>query len=136
MNMRFLKKSILLYFTILSSCGLTQIKTGFDTDSVYDRLFIEKVPEFPGGLSAMYKFVSNNLQIPIDDGIYYGKVYLSFIVGTDSMLSDFRILKGTNTKFDAEVVRVFKMMPKWSPGSESGKAVRCRMVYPISVHIK
>ena len=30
-----------------------------------------------------------------------------------------------------EAIRVVKAMPKWTPGKQQGKVVRCRRTYPV-----
>jgi len=73
---------------------------------------VEKMPEFPGGQSAMYQFLSNNLKYPAiakEVGIS-GKVYVAFVVEKDGSLTDIKVLKGIGGGCDKEAIRVNQML--------------------------
>ncbi len=94
---------------------------------------VEQMPEFPGGVESLKKYLSQNLKYPANarkSGIT-GKVFTSFVVQEDGTLADFKVNKGVSEEIDAEAMRVIKSMPKWTPGYQSGKAVSVRYTLPI-----
>ena len=94
---------------------------------------VEDMPQFPGGNEARIKFLMDNIRYPQtakDNGVQ-GTVYSTFQIGADGRISDVRILRGLGNGLDEEAVRVIKLMPKWKPGMQSGKAVRVQFNMPI-----
>ncbi|MGB3779363.1 MAG: energy transducer TonB [Tunicatimonas sp.] len=105
-------------------------------EEVSDEIFmvVEDQPEPEGGLSAFYTFVSKNMKYPSQArrmGIE-GKVFVQFVVGKDGTLTDVKAVKGIGAGCDDEAVRVVKSAPKWKPGKQRGKAVKVRMIIPIT----
>lgn len=97
-------------------------------------VYVEEMPEFPGGDEARIKFFSKNMIYPViakQTGIQ-GNVYLTFIVEKDGSISNIKILRGIGGGCDDEAVRVVKEMPKWKPGRQNGENVRVRCNMPIS----
>ena len=97
-------------------------------------IFAETQPSFPGGLEAFYRYVSQAVNYPqsaIRRSIS-GKVFVEFVVDRDGSLSDLKVIKGIGGGCDEEALRVIKNSPRWNPGKQRGKAVRVRMVVPIS----
>lgn len=94
----------------------------------------EKTPEFPGGVSAFYLYLGNNLKYPEEARINKttGRVVIGFIVEKDGSLSNFKLLKGIGSGCDEEAIRVLKASPKWQPGFQNGKLVRTAFTLPIS----
>ena len=56
---------------------------------------------------------------------------MTFIVRSDGAITDVKILRGIGGGCDEEAVRVIKMMPKWNPGMDKGKAVDVQFNLPI-----
>jgi len=95
---------------------------------------VEKMPEYPGGKEAMFKFIGSNVKYPSEarkNGIH-GTSYITYIVEKDGKVNDVRLLRGFDKDCDAEAMRVVKMMPNWKPGMQKGKAVRVQYNLPIS----
>ena len=89
--------------------------------------------QFPGGESALYYFVRDNLQYPqvaIENEIS-GKVYLRFIVEADGQLTNIEVGRGLDPSLDREAVRMLRSMPNWTPGKAKGKKVRTRVNFPV-----
>jgi len=95
--------------------------------------FIETMPEYPGGEEELRKFLYENLVYPKEaqENWIWGTVYVSFVIEKDGTLSNIEIKRGIGGGCDEEVVRVFKMMPKWKPGKQGEKKVMVRQTYPI-----
>lgn len=96
--------------------------------------FVEVQPQFQGGEAAMHKFIVQNVKYPAIDresGIQ-GKVYVKFVVEVDGSITHIEIVRGVSKTIDAECIRVIKKMPKWIPGEQAGKKVRCRYTLPFA----
>lgn len=95
----------------------------------------EEMPSFPGGETAMIKFLYSNLNYPQHEketGIS-GKCYVSFVVEKDGSVSTVNLLKGIpgGEGCDKEAIRVVSSMPKWIPGKQNGREVRVQFNLPI-----
>ena len=95
-------------------------------------------PQFPGGTSAILKFLHTNLNYPpeaADMGIQ-GRILCGFVIEKDGTVSIVEILQPLHYAFDAEVVRVVKRMPKWMPGKKDGKVVRVYYIIPVRIGLQ
>jgi len=94
---------------------------------------VEKMPQFPGGLTAFIQWLSRNLKYPPQaaKAKRKGRVVVAFIVNTDGTISGERVLHSADPLLDAEAMRVVRMMPKWEPGIENGKHCRTMVSVPI-----
>ena len=99
---------------------------------------VEQMPEYAGGLAALSKFLQKNLRYPnaaSNVGVS-GKVYVQFVVGQDGAISKVDILKGLGFGCDEEAQRVIKLMPHWSAGKQSGRAVAVKFTLPINFQLE
>jgi TonB family protein len=97
------------------------------SDQVYN--IVEKMPEYPGGVTEMMAFISENLRQP-EEGIQ-GRVVLTFVVGKDGKLRDVTAVRSVHPALDAEAIRLVNAMPAWKPGEMNGQAVNCKYTIPI-----
>lgn len=94
---------------------------------------LEKMPEFPGGMSAFANFLRKNLRYPEsarEAGIS-GKVFISFVVEKDGRLTDVKVLRGIGYGCDQEATRVLKKSPLWNPGIQNKREVRVLYTIPL-----
>ena len=94
---------------------------------------VEENPEFPGGMAECYKWINKNLNYPTisaENGVQ-GRVTVNFVVNADGSIVDVKVLRGVDPYLDKEAVRVVSKMPKWKPGKQRGKAVRCSFNLPV-----
>ena len=101
-------------------------------------IFAETQPSFPGGLEAFYRYVGQSVHYPrqaVQRGVS-GKVFIEFVVDKDGSLSDIRVAKGIGAGCDEEALRVIKNAPRWNPGKQRGRAVRVRMMVPITFSLQ
>lgn len=98
-----------------------------------DMVFIsvDKLPEYPGGEKALYRFIQKNLQLPECKECESGIVYGEFVVLPTGEVSNVKIVRGRHPKQDEEALRVLRMMPKWKPGYRDGEAIEILMRLPI-----
>ena len=103
-----------------------------EDNTVYNTAGIEVKPDFPGGMGEFNKFVARNYQAPEEEGLK-GKVYVTFVVEKDGSLTDIKILRDIGYGTGKEAVRVLNKCPRWTPGEQNGKKVRCTFSLPISI---
>ncbi len=96
--------------------------------------FAEVMPEFEGGLSALYTYLGKNMKFPplALDNRLEAKVHVQFIVNKDGTISDVKLLNAAGYGFDEEAIRVIKAMPKWKPGRQAGRNVSVYFILPIN----
>ena len=94
---------------------------------------VESMPSFPGGDKARIRFLNENIAYPTmarESGIQ-GRVYVTFVVERNGIVTDVKILRGIGGGCDEEAIRVVKAMPRWIPGKQRGKPVRVQFTLPI-----
>ena len=104
-------------------------------DAVYT--YVEQMPEYPGGNDAMMEFIRKNLRYPeiAKEAGVEGRVIIRFVVDEFGAISDIKILKDIGGGCGAEACRVIKMMPKWKPGKQNGKAVKTYFTLPVTFRL-
>jgi periplasmic protein TonB len=93
--------------------------------------FTDTLPEFPGGMQALMKYLVENIEYPNDEVDFQGSVYVSFIVESDGQITNCRLLKGIYSRIDAICLEVISKMPQWTPGKCNGKNVPVEFRLPI-----
>ncbi len=101
-----------------------------------DEIFtiVEKQPSPVGGMSAFYKYINDKIKYPAQArrmGIE-GKVFVEFVVDKDGSITDVKAVKGIGAGCDREAEKVIRSAPKWKPGKQRGRAVKVRMILPIT----
>lgn len=83
------------------------------------------LPQFPGGESALYRYLSDNIKYPpvLIKIKMEGSLDLSFEIDKEGMIKNLNITSGFDPDADDEVLRVMRMMPKWTPASLKGTPV-------------
>ena len=97
---------------------------------------VEQLPEFPGGMAAFVKWLTDNLRYPAlaQRQNIQGRVVVTFIINRDGSTSDLKIAKSVHPMLDREALRVARMMPNWKPGVSNGKP--CRTLFAIPIEFK
>ena len=102
-------------------------------------VIVEKMPEFPGGQQALFKYLSENVKYPViaqENGIQ-GRVICQFVVNRDGSIVDVEVVRsGGDPSLDKEAIRVIKSMPKWKPGQQRGKPVRVKYTVPVNFKLQ
>ena len=127
----------LLLMSLMAMLGLTTVNAqktvvAQKNQQVFD--VVEQMPEYPGGMQALFEYLSQNLKYPEDakQQKVEGRVIAIFVVETDGSISNVEVVKPVFPSLDAEAVRVLSGMPKWKPGMQSGKVVRVKYTVPIN----
>lgn len=107
------------------------IDTGYidPSDEPTPFLIVEDEASFPGGSDAWVKFLRRNIKYPrlAKRSNIEGKVFLSFYVDADGMISDIKVIRGIGAGCDEEAIRVLKKSPRWNPGRQRGNPVKSPM---------
>ena len=94
--------------------------------------YAEVMPEFPGGMPEMIKFLLENMNYPEEmkeNGIE-GRIFVQFVITKTGSIQDITIARGIEG-LNREAIRLVKQMPNWKPGINNGKVVNVKMVIPI-----
>ena len=138
------------------------LKDNQPDDKIFEKP--EVLPEFPGGEAELYGWLARNVKYP-SEAIEYGvqgRIFVQFVVEKDGGISDIKISKVSDgraivvvakAKDDSpeelnkeneekglkalqdESIRLVKAMPKWKPGTNKGKPVRCYFHLPINFRL-
>jgi len=109
-----------------------------DDNKIYDFMYVEHLPTYPGGFKQLYnelgllikypsKAAKNNVQ---------GTVKLTFVVEKDGRLTDITTENKIGYGLDEEAVRIFKRLKKWAPGTLEGKPIRVRYFIPVKFSLE
>lgn len=98
----------------------------------------EQMPEFPGGMKELLKFLQDNLKYPENamKNNVQGRVIVQFVVEKDGTPTEFKVLRSVDPDLDAEALRVLQTMPKWKPGMQRGEVVRVKYTVPVSFKLQ
>lgn len=107
-----------------------------DSDKVYD--VVEHMPQFPGGPSAMMKYLADNISYPeeAEKKGAQGRVIIAFIVECDGSVSNPKVATSAEEHLDKEALRLVRTMPKWTPGTQDGHPVRVKYTVPVTFRLK
>jgi protein TonB len=126
----------LLLMSLMAVCCLTTVSAqktvvSQKNQTVFD--VVEQMPEYPGGIAALFEYLMKNVKYPADaeKQKIEGRVIATFIVETDGSISNIEVAKPVFPSLDAEAVRVVSSSPKWEPGRQDGKAVPVRYTFPV-----
>ncbi len=98
---------------------------------------VEEVPEFPGGMSELMKFIQENMRYPkkaIKKGIE-GRVICQFTIKKDGSISteNITIIRSPHKLLNKEAIRIIKKMPKWKPGKNyKGEVQDYKYTIPVT----
>ena len=99
---------------------------------------LDKMPSFPGGESALIKYLNMNIRYPVTAAeiSIQGRVICRFIVKKDGSIFNVEVVRSLDPSLDREAVRVIEGMPKWNPGMQDGEPVNVRYVLPINFRVQ
>ncbi|MBK6375074.1 MAG: energy transducer TonB [Saprospiraceae bacterium] len=103
------------------------------------RNYVEQMPEFPGGLSALMLWLSKHLEYPkeaVRNGLE-GKVITQFTVEKDGSVTNVKVIRdGVGGGAGDEAARVVGIMPGWKAGMQNDRPVRVLYTLPIAFSLK
>jgi protein TonB len=124
--------SIGLMVASLSTDAQSKVDTNQNKEPVFS--IVEQMPEFPGGDNELNKFLVDNLHYPkqaLNDR-REARAIFRFVVNEDGSISSIESKRPVGFEFEQEGIRVIKMMPKWKPGKQNGKAIRVFFTLPMN----
>lgn len=95
--------------------------------------YAQFMPEYPGGLDALRKFMLKNLRQP--DDLQAGEkiiVMATFVVNKTGQIEQVKIMNAGRPDLNKEVQRVINKMPYWKPGIQNGNAVAVYFNLPVT----
>lgn len=122
---------------VSDSLSTDSIRTKMDSED--NHVFgdvVEQMPAFPGGISALKKYLEENVRYPDNEACVSGRVVVRFQINENGSIGKVNIAKSLGPKFDAEAIRVVKAMPKWIPGMQMGERVKVSYTLPITFKSK
>ncbi|MCC9062843.1 M56 family metallopeptidase [Flavobacterium piscisymbiosum] len=125
---------LLFVFSTKATAQKALNKADVKEKDLYVLADVEKLPEFPGGLTKFYKFIGENFKMSAEANKIKikGKAYMQFIIEKDGTLSDIKTIKDPGYGLGDEAIRVLKLSPKWTAATQEGKAVRVMYSLPIT----
>lgn len=132
---------VLLFFP--GGCIISFNLSAQDTSSTQQPVpdcvrIVENMPAYPGGQSALLKFINDNVQLPAvpTDQIQETLLVIQFIIEANGSASSVKILRGIHPEIDEAYLRVFEQMPAWEPARQRGMPVRTQMNFPIRIRFE
>lgn len=95
-------------------------------------------PQFPGGDSALYKYLKDNVRYPMAarDQNIQGKVMLHFTINENGAIENIKAVKEVQGGCTKEAIRVVKSMPQWIPARYGNKNVAYVYELPVLFILK
>ncbi|MES2543776.1 MAG: energy transducer TonB [Bacteroidota bacterium] len=107
-----------------------------DPNALVSTALLDKLPEYPGGLTKFREFVGNNFERPDSEDGKNVTVLVYFVIEKDGTLTDVKVTRDPGFGLGKEAVRVLKSSKtKWKPGIMAGKPVRTAYTLPITVRM-
>lgn len=100
-------------------------------------IYVKNMPEFPGGKTALRRWVANNVVYPAvarENGIE-GTVFLRFEVTKTGKIGRVELQKGVDPLLDDEAMSVIKKLPRFKPGEQNGKKVNVWYSIPVTFRL-
>ncbi len=94
-----------------------------DTNKIYN--FVEHMPQFKKGDSALIQFFSEHLiypEIAIENGVQ-GAIHSRFEIRKDGEIGKIEILIKRDEILNKELIKVIKSLPRFIPGTKNNKPV-------------
>jgi protein TonB len=130
-----MKHLTLLLF--LSQLSFAQQESEAKDNQIYNSVDLQVLPEFPGGMKALYSFIYDNFRKPEVDRDISICIYIEYVIEKDGAITNIKAIKNPGYGLDKEAERVLKRLKvNWIPGIKNDKPVRARMITPITFNLK
>lgn len=129
---------ILIIAMLISSWSFAQNQTSndLDVDKNYEEVvavknqggfsLVESWAKYPNGEKGITELIINNLKYPekaVKKKIE-GIVTIKYVVQVDGTVGEIEVTKSVHPLLDNEAIRVIRLMEKWEPSIQRGKAVK------------
>ncbi|XZF16575.1 TonB family protein [Chitinophagaceae bacterium MMS25-I14] len=108
-----------------------------DSEKMKHFVWVEKMPEFPGGKEGLNRFLMQNMTYPMEEreAGRQGVVAVRFTIDENGVPGDFDVVKSVSPGCNMEVLRVLTSMPAWSPGIYKGKPIKVYYTIPFTFRL-
>ena len=101
-----------------------KVNTAKDSTIYY---YMDQDPQFPESKKALYSYFKtainkSKLLSRISRKVEF---YVKIVIEYDGSISMVELLYSFNKKYNHEIIKIVSHMPKWKPGKEDGKIIRC-----------
>jgi protein TonB len=122
----------------------------YDPSEVFSFTQVESMPVFQGcedaiGNDALYQCMNVQLmrfiarEFKVSDRMMQfstgEKVYIEFIIEKNGVISQAKVVRGSDELVGAEAIRVVQSLPDFTPAKLNGKPVRMSYILPINVKL-
>jgi protein TonB len=116
--------------------NIPEVVESSDDNIIFIR--VEEMPEFPGGRSALGRYIAENVKYPViaQENRIQGRVFVTFVVNKKGVVQNVEISRGVDPALDKEALRVISSLPNWKPGKQTGKSVNVRFTVPINFRLQ
>lgn len=99
---------------------------------------VEKQASFPGGQTALSRFLAKNLRYPEEaqENNIEGRVIVQFVVEKNGEIGHVKIVRGVHPELDKEALRVVELFPPWTPGMNNFVPVRSKFTLPVTFRLQ
>lgn len=108
-----------------------------EKEQLYKTEETETQPSFPGGDAALSEWVASNLKYPAisqEEGTQ-GRVIVGFVIEPDGSITNIEVVESVDTYLDRAATQLVSKMPKWNPGTVSGRPVRTSYRIPVTFRL-
>ena len=98
---------------------------------------VDEMPKFQDGEWDEFRnYLAMNIHFSdsaLEEGLC-GTIYFSFVIDEQGNLGDIEVIRSCSPAIEAEIRRVLKSSPPWTPGKQRGKAVKVKFTFPLRIH--
>lgn len=105
-----------------------------DNNRIYS--VVENMPEYPGGIEAVMKYLGKENKDLATTGIKESRAIVTMVIEPDGSVNLVSVNAKNKKNIDKDAIRKLYSMPKWKPGTQGGKAVRTKITLPIDFSIE
>ena len=92
---------------------------------------VEQMPEYPGGIDALKKYLKDKVDSSNMKGKAGGRVIVGFTVDETGKVKDVQVLQSDQSVLNKEAERIVNGMPAWIPGKQRGVPVSVKYSVPV-----
>lgn len=127
---------LLALITVLRpDTGITRLKSQpVKKEIIFTPPHIGNIPQFPGGLPALQRFIADHAKYPADAEVrqVQGTVIIGFTVAFNGKVTRIHSVGApVDTSLEKEAIRVVKLIPDWKPYKSFEGAGPMQMELPV-----
>ncbi len=111
-----------------------------ETDSQKRHIFVINMPEFPGGMDELIRYVQSRVKYTDYELMHNvgGTMYMSFTVFPDGSVGEISVERGIpyGDRLEKRIARVLLEMPRWKPGDNGQEPLPVIMKMPLKFELR